>query len=196
MNPHLALAISKAKKLGFPKASIEATIARGQGLSTSGAKLEAYTIEVMIPPSIAAIVNIQTDNKGRTLHDVRGIIKDHKGQITPSAYLFDRKGLIVFKAKDGMSLDDLMDLAIDAGALDIDEGEDGMFEVYTEPSATKAVSDSLEAALKLEMESLDIIYDPKESVRLDSAVEEENLAGMIRRLKDIPGVQDIFVNAN
>ena len=195
-NPRLALAIAKAKQAGFPKASIETAIARGQGISATGARLEPVTIEAMIPPSVAAVIDVQTDNKLRTLADARLVIKEHGGQVTPTAYLFERKGQIVFQAKDGLTLDDLLEPALEAGALDIVEGEDGTFVVYTEPAATKSATDALTEALGLGVQASDIIYDPCEMVHLESKEAEENLASMINKLKDIQGVQEIYVNAD
>ena len=180
----------------LPKASIEIAIARGQGISATGARLEPVTIEAMIPPSVAAVIDIQTDNKLRTLADVRLVIKEHGGQVTPTAYLFERKGQIVFRAKDGVALDDLLEPALEAGGLDILEGSDGAFEVYTEPAATKTVTDALTKALGLEVQASDIVYDPSDRVQLQSMEEEENLASMINKLKDIQGVQEIYVNAD
>ncbi|TKA71829.1 hypothetical protein B0A49_06172, partial [Cryomyces minteri] len=94
INPRLAHAIATAKKSGFAKASIEAAIARGQGVSASGAKLESLTIEAILPPSVAVVIDCETDNKLRTLADVRLLIKHYEGNVTPTNYLFAKKGRI------------------------------------------------------------------------------------------------------
>jgi transcriptional/translational regulatory protein YebC/TACO1 len=70
MNPRLALALVTAKKNAVPKASIEAAMARGQGLSATGAALESLVLEAILPPSIATIIECQTDNKLRALADL------------------------------------------------------------------------------------------------------------------------------
>lgn len=194
-NPRLALAISRAKKDGFPKASIEAAIARGQGISPSGAKLESVVIEAMVPPSIAVVVDSQTDNKARTLTELRLIIKQHGGQITPTSYLFDKKGQIFFKAKEGVGIDEILETALEAGAMDIKEAAEGALVVYTEPSATKTISDKLMSEFGLEVESSEIIWDPNTEADLDSADTAENLITMLEKLKEDTTVQGVYINA-
>ena len=78
-NPRLAGLVVHAKKAGFPKSSIESAIARGQGVSPSGAMLETMTIEAMIPPSIAAVIECQTDSKARARPSSRsqGLRRQH-----------------------------------------------------------------------------------------------------------------------
>ena len=195
LNPRLALAVSRAKKDGFPKASIEAAIARGQGVSISGAKLESVVIEAMIPPSIAVVVDSQTDNKARTLTELRLIIKQHGGQITPTGYLFDKKGQIAFKAKEGVGTDEILEAALEAGAIDIEEEAEGGLVVYTESNATKAVSGKLMSEFGLEIESSEIIWDPNTEADLDSADSAENLISMVDKLKEDLTVQGVYINA-
>jgi transcriptional/translational regulatory protein YebC/TACO1 len=149
----------------------------------------------MIPPSIAAVIDCQTDSKLRTLADVRLIIKDHGGQVTPTAYLFEKKGRVVFKLKDGVGSDELMEPALEAGAVDIGEDdEDGKLYVDTEMNETKAVGDALTHSLGLEVEESGMIWEAKEKVELGSEEEAENLASMIDKLKDVQGVQEVYVN--
>jgi|SRR5579871_5350878 len=195
MNPRLALAITRAKKDGFPKASIEAAIARGQGFSTSGAKLESVTVEAMVPPSVAIVVDSQTDSKLRTLNEIRLIIKEHGGQVAPTGYLFDRKGEIVFKPKEGVGMYEIMEMAVEAGALDIEEGLEGRLIVYSVASATKHVSDVLMNQFGLEVESSEIIWDPNTQADLDSDDSATNLISMIDKLKDNSAVQGVYINA-
>ena len=194
-NPRLALAITRAKKDGFPKASIEAAIARGQGVSASGAKLESVTIEAMIPPSVAVVVDSQTDSKLRTLNEIRLIIKEHGGQVAPTGYLFDRKGEIVFRPKDGVGVDEILETAVEAGVLDIEEGLEGRLIVYSEPSATKHVSDVLMRQFGLTVESSEIIWDPNTRADLDSDASATNLVAMIDKLNDNSAVQGVYLNA-
>lgn len=194
-NPRLATAIAKAKKEGFPKASIEAAIARGQGISASGAKLESVIVEAMVPPSVALVVNSQTDSKLRTLNEIRTVITKHSGQVTPTGYLFDKKGEIVFKAKQGVGVDEILDSAVKAGALDIEEGDNGQLVVYSEPNARKAVADKLITDFGLEVESSEIIWDPNTEAELDSGDSAANLIAMVDKLRDMSEVQGVYINA-
>jgi len=194
-NPRLALAVARAKKDGFPKASIETAIARGQGVSASGAKLESVTVEAMVPPSVAVVVDSQTDSKLRTLNEIRLIIKEHGGQVAPTGYLFDRKGETVFRPKEGVGVDEILETAVEAGALDIEEGPEGRLIVYSEPSATKHMSDTLMSQFGLEVESSEIIWDSNTEAALDSDASATNLVAMVDKLKDNSAVQGVYINA-
>ena len=171
-NPRLATIITAAKKQGFPKASIESAIARGQGRSPTGTALESLTIEAMVPPSVAIIVECQTDSKARTLNDVKLAIKESGGTMTPTSHMFDRKGKIVFVGSQGIGEEDIFDQAIEAGALDVQMEEDSKVVVYAESSHTTAVADALATSSGLKVESLDIIWDPKEDMMVDVAASE------------------------
>lgn len=166
-NPHLASIITLAKKQGIPKASIESAIARGQGRSTTGAVLESLTIEAMLPPSVAVIVECQTDSKLRTLNELKTTIKSAGGTITPTSHMFDRKGKIVFEASEGISEGEIFDQAVEAGAIDVQTEEDGKLVVYTETSHTTAVADTLATSSGLKVESSDIVWVPKEDMMVD-----------------------------
>lgn len=163
-NPRLATVITAARKQGFPKASIENAIARGQGRSPTGAALESLTIEAMVPPSVAIIVECQTDSKARTLGDMKLAIKESGGTMTPTTHMFDKKGKIVFEASQGIEEDKIFDQAIEAGAIDIQMEDDGKVVVYAESTQTTAVADALAMSSGLKLERLDIVWDPKEDM--------------------------------
>ncbi len=111
---------------GFPKASIDAAIARGLGVTASGKPLESVLVEAIVPPSVAVVVDCQTDSKLRTLQELRTIIKDHDGTISPVSYMFTKRGRISFERDErGRTADDLLDDALEAGAEDIEADEDG-----------------------------------------------------------------------
>ena len=183
MNPRLATVISAAKKIGTPKATIEKAIAIGQGISPSGTTLENVMVEVMIPPSVALIIECQTDSKKRTLENLRYIIHKAGGSVTPTSHLFERKGRIVFEKSNEIGEVEAIDLAIEAGALDVDVSlEDGSEEliVLTEPSGLTEVVNALAHSSGLELKSSDIIWDPKEDliVNVESSEGLNDLLGM------------------
>lgn len=178
------------------KATMESAIAKAQGLSTSGAPLEQMTIEAMFPSSVAAVIECLTDQRLRALQDVRILIKKAGGIATPTSYLFEKKGKIVFEGAPGRNADDYLDQAIEAGATDVDTQKDGGLVVFAEQTETKRVADALSKTTELEIESLDIIWAPNKDamVTIDSEETAEELEEALQSIREDPSVQDIYVN--
>ncbi|QKX57083.1 uncharacterized protein TRUGW13939_04191 [Talaromyces rugulosus] len=194
-NPRLQLAIAKAKQAQTPKAIIETAIARGQGVSASGQALETITIEAMLPGTVAAVIECMSENKARVLQDVRSVIKEKGGTVTPTTYLFDKKGRIIFEKKDGMNPDDYLDQAIEAGATDLDTDTEGRLVVYTEPPETKSVGEVLSKATGLAIEQSQIIWDPNRDTMVKVENEELNdLEDAVNALREESSVHDIYLN--
>lgn len=192
-NPKLADLITKAKREGFAKASIEAAIARGQGRSLTGVSLEYLTVEGIMPNNVGVIVECETDNKLRTLAQVRLVIRDNGGSVTPSSYLFEKKGKIVFEQKDGVGLDEAMEPALEAGAIDVDELEDGSVVVFAASEDTKAVGEAVSAALGVQIKMSSIIWDPNEDTK--TAVASEDAASDLSAFIDDMMDQEATVQA-
>jgi transcriptional/translational regulatory protein YebC/TACO1 len=170
---------------GLPKATMEAAIARGQGKSATGAILENVTLEVIMPSTVAMIIESETDNKARTMMDLRHLIKQHGGSVTPTNYLFQKKGRIAFeKDERNLGVDEVLDEAIEAGAEDVEADEDGTIIVWTEPNKTMSAADALQKSLNLKVESSDIIWDPA-----------KELSAFVQALQDNPNVQGVYANA-
>ena len=158
--------------------------------------MDALTIEAMLPSSVATIIECQTDQKGRVLQDLRSIITRYGGSLTPTGFLFEKKGRIILEKKDGVGPDEVLEEAIEAGALDVSVDDEGQVFVDTEPADLSAVAEKLGQALGVLVESASIIYDPKQEsmVSLEGAAANE-LQTVIGMLEDDPSVQDIYVNA-
>lgn len=196
-NPRLATVIATAKKAGVPKAAMEASIARGQGMSTSGAKLESLSIEMMIPPAVAVIVDMQTDNKNRTMQQIRMKMKKHNGTATPTSYMFTKRGRIVLEKDDrGLGAEDVLDEAVEAGAEDVEVDGHGNIVVSIEPNQTTAAATRLEEALRMKIQSADIIWtpNPETVVELDSEESVKAIADLVDDLEDDPEVQGVYLN--
>ncbi|MCJ1403813.1 hypothetical protein MMC11_007036 [Xylographa trunciseda] len=195
-NTRLAALIASAKKAGFPKASIEAAVARGQGRSSNGASLENVTIEVMLPHAVGAVIECQTDSKARLLQDLREVFKYYDANMTPTTYLFEKKGRIVLEASAEFDEEELLEQAIGAGALDIDQDEDGGIVVLTEPSQITVVGEALRTALGLKIESSEFIWDPKDDAKVNVPSPEyaEKLARFASKLEDDASVLGIYFN--
>ncbi|KAI0856623.1 duf28 domain-containing protein [Xylaria cubensis] len=209
LNSQLASAIATAKKAGMPKTSIDLAIARGQGKSESGASLETATLEVMLAPSVAMVIDIETDNKTRSLSDLRNLVKKHGGTVTPTAFLFTRQGRVVLSHKNNNSdpdddakgngtadFDEVMMQALDAGAEDVDKDDDGNVVLWTQPSMTHQVAQDLAKTLGLNIVSSDILWScTSDKVTVDSAEEVGTLAKLLSAVQEYPDVQAVYVNA-
>lgn len=181
-----------------PKALIEGAIASGQGKSASGAKLEPMTMEFLLPPDIAMIIDVETDNKQRTLQNLKLAVKKAGGITGSTAFYFSRRGRAVLKPKEsGAVLSDLMDEAIEHdGAQDVEEGPDGEYILWTDPSVLMAIAKAFVSKFDLELRAADIIWAPNEDTmgKLDSDQSADTLSGLLTVLKEHTEVKGIFVN--
>ncbi|KAI5290451.1 hypothetical protein KEM54_001513 [Ascosphaera aggregata] len=194
-NTRLALCISNAKRSGMSKGTIEAAIMRGQGINTSGAPLESVTLEAMLPGNVAAVIECLTESKQRLLQDIRFLIRDAGGNVTPTTYLFDKKGFCKFDLPEGKTVDDYLEQAIDVGAEDLSINEEGKLVIYTEPSETKVVGDKFAEVTGLTLESSDIFWDPKvETMTTLEGEALESLGELIAKIEEDSGVQDVYLN--
>lgn len=196
-NPRLTLALSNAKRASIPKTVIEAAIARGQGLSVSGQALEALTIEAMLPGNVAAVIECLTDQKARVLQDVRHIIKNNGGIVTPTTFLFERKGRVVMEKKEDTNPDDYLDQAIEAGAADVTTDDKGRLVVLTNPSETKTVGEIFARLSGLAIQELEIIWDPNAHSMVGVKDEEQAkaLEDLLGALREEPSVQEVYMNS-
>ena len=163
----------------------------------TGQALESLTIEAMLPGSVAAVVECQTDQKGRVLQDVRHFIKNGGGTVTPTTFLFEKKGRVVLEKKEGLNPDDYLDQAIEAGATDIIQDDKGRLVIFTDPSETKSVGETFSKLSGLTIEELEIFWDPNQDTLVEVQDEEQlkNLEDLLGNLRDEPSVQDIYLNA-
>ncbi|KAJ4398347.1 hypothetical protein N0V91_010257 [Didymella pomorum] len=198
MNARLHLAISTAKKSAVPKQSIEAAIARGQGLSATGAALENLTMEAILPPSIATIIECQTDNKLRALAEMRLIVKEAGGQAGQKVlHMFEKKGRIILAKKESIGVDEVLEPALDAGAIDVVEDDEGRVVLFTEPAETNKIAESLAKELEMEVEESEIIYDPNEDYKVpldDESAAKELSERFLDKLQDVQGIQGVYMN--
>jgi transcriptional/translational regulatory protein YebC/TACO1 len=150
----------------------------------------------MLPGTVAAVIECMSENKARVLQDVRSVIKENGGTVTPTLYLFDKKGRIIFEKKDGINPDDYLDQAIEAGATDLDTDTEGRLVVYTEPPETKFVGEVLSKATGLAIEQSQIIWDPNRDtmVRVENEEQLNDLEDAVNALREESSVHDIYLN--
>ena len=144
-NARLRSAVMAAKEENMPKDNIDRAIKKGTGELAGGAAYEEVTYEGYGPAGVAVIVDVMTDNKNRTVAEIRHIFSKHGGNLGENgcvAWMFDKKGSIVLDKKTATE-DELMEIALEAGADDVrDQGTE--WEVVTEPTAFEAVKKAIE----------------------------------------------------
>ena len=121
----------------------------------------------MLPNAIAAVIECQTDSKARLLQDVREVFKQHGATMTPTTYLFERKGRILFRPSMTVSSEKLLEYAIEVGALDVDIEGDGTIVLLTEPKMTSTVAEAISSRLGLKTASTEFIWDPKQDAMVE-----------------------------
>ncbi|KAL6403720.1 UPF0082 protein C8D2.12c [Ilyonectria robusta] len=156
------------------------------------------SLEVLMPPDIALIVDAETDNKTRTLHDLRLVVKKAGGVVGSTAFYFTRRGRAVFKAKEGgPTLSEILDEAIEHdGMEDVEELPDGNFLAWTQPNTVMAITEALSQKFELEVLDSEIVWAPNEDtkVNIDSPPMAETLDGLFSGLKEYPEVKAIYAN--
>ncbi|MDR2554290.1 MAG: YebC/PmpR family DNA-binding transcriptional regulator [Fibromonadaceae bacterium] len=192
-NPRLRTAILKAKGQSLPAKNIESAIAKGIG-GTSGANMEEPLYEGYGPNGCAILVQCLTDNRTRSVADVRNIFAKNGGNMGEQgsvSWSFKKKGIIIVDAASCPE-DKIMDLVLEAGATDM-ATEDAIYEIETTPESFEAVTKAIENA-KIEMLSAEITYTPENTVKLEGD-DAQKLLKMIDKLEDNDDVQDVYHNA-
>jgi YebC/PmpR family DNA-binding regulatory protein len=191
-NPRLRLAIDKARIANMPKDNIERGIKKGLGGTDTDAYEEAV-YEGYGPGGAAVLVETLTDNKNRTVGEVRHVFSKFGGNLGANgcvSYLFEKKGLIQFDA-EGIDGDALLEAALEAGADDVIEAQ-GSIEVVTSPSSFAEVKGTLEAG-SYSPAAASISLEPTTTVALEGK-EAETMLSLADALEDLDDVQS--VNAN
>ena len=177
-NPRLRLAINLAKGANMPNNNIESAIKRGTG-EIEGANYEHYFLEGYGQNGVAILVETLTDNKQRTVSEVRHVFSKYGGNLAESgavSWMFEQKGLIVI-AKDDIDEDEMMMGALEAGADDV-VLEDDEFEIYTPYAELHNVLGELEKT-EYTILKAELTYLPKNTVKADNFYKNENLSRKI-----------------
>ena len=192
-NSRLRDVIAKAKAANMPNDNISRSIKKASG-ELNAVNYEEITYEGYAAGGVAVIVETLTDNKNRTAGDVRCAFDKFGGNMGNTgcvSYMFSKKGLIVIDG-DGLEEDDLMLLALDAGADDV-KSEDGVYEIYTLPQNYTAVRENLEKQ-GLKILSSDIEMIPENYITPEESAVPKIL-NLIDRLEENDDVQNVFHNA-
>ena len=195
MNFKLRLAVQRAKSQNMPNDNIERAIAKGTGAGGADEQLDEIQYEGYGPGGTAIIVSALTDNRNRTVAEIRHQFSRSGGNLGENgsvAWQFEAKGLISIPV-NGKDPDDVAMQAIDAGAEDVDISHE-MVEVKTEPSNLEPVRKALESG-GIDIENADFAMVPKVTVELDTKAAHQVLR-LIEGLEDLEDVQRVYSNAD
>lgn len=193
-NPRLRAIVAKALTANMTRDIINRAIQRGAG-GDDDKKLDELTYEGYGVAGVAVLVEAMTDNINRTVSDVRHAFSKHGGNLGTNgsvAYLFHKRGEILFAP--GTSEDKVMEVALEAGADDVQSDEHGIT-VVTTPEGFGAVLDALNAA-GLKAESAEVTMSATTQADITDVEQAEKIMKMIDMLEDLDDVQEVYTNAN
>jgi YebC/PmpR family DNA-binding regulatory protein len=191
-NPRLRLVIDKAKSANMPKDNIQRAIQKGIG-GGEGESYDEIVYEGYGPGGTAILIETLTDNKNRTVSDVRHALTKNGGNLGSSgcvAYLFEKKGLLTFE-RQGLDTDALMEAALEAGAEDVVENDESL-DVVTTPTDFSEIKDQLESG-SYEPSHAAVTMEPSTTVEL-MGKDAEQMLRLADALEDLDDVQNFYAN--
>jgi len=191
-NPRLRTAVMAAKAENMPKDNIERAIKKGTG-ELEGVSYDEINYEAYGPGGAAMLIECLTDNKNRTVADIKHIIERHGGNLGEPgcvAWIFDKQGMIIFD-RDGVDEEKLLDIALEAGAEDVKE-EETEFEVIISPSEFETVKKAFDDA-GLEYSMAEISMVPQNTVKLEGKKAEQML-NLMEALEENDDVNNVYAN--
>jgi len=192
-NPRLRTAVDAAKAQNMPKDNIERAIKKGTG-ELEGVSYEEVTYEGYGPGGVGFLIECLTDNKNRAASEVRHILTKRGGSLAKAgavSYQFEAKGLILL-SKEGLDEEKAMELALEAGAEDVRDGED-VWEVYTAPGDFSEVLESIKAQ-GVEPEEAELTKISGTLVEVSDPVEAKKILTLAEALDEADDVQNVFNN--
>lgn len=195
MNPSLAMAIEKAKSANMPAANIQRAIDRVA--DKNAAALEEVVYESYGPGGIGLIIEAATDNRNRTFPEIRSTLSKHGGNIAEPgsvAFQFARKGVIRIELSENQDADDVLLIALDAGAEDATENE-GEIVIYTEMKDLNSVRQKLtEVGMKIVDAGLE--YIPNAEIEISDPTIAQKVMNLLDAIDDLDDVVNVSTNAN
>lgn len=193
-NMRLKTAIQKAKEANIPNDNITRAIQKGAG-EPGGAAYEEFNYEGYGPGGVAVMLEIMTDNRNRTAGEIRYIFSKNGGSLGESgcvSWMFDQKGLFVIeKADNTISEDDLMLLALEAGAEDF-KVEDDSYEITSEPGDFPGIKETLESK-GVNMAMAEVTMVPQNTIKLEGK-DAELMVRLMETLEEHDDVQNVYAN--
>lgn len=192
-NPRLRTAVAAAKAVSMPSDNIKRAIMRGTG-ELEGGQIDEIMFEGYGPGGAAVLVEVATDNRNRTVSEIRHVFSKNGGNMGEQgsvAWMFERKGQIIIDAEKAPPEDDLMNLVLEAGAEDL-RSQDGSWEVISAPESYVAVLEAIQKA-GIPTESSQIAMIPKNLMKLEG----KSASGMLKLselLEEHDDVQNVYSN--
>ncbi len=191
-NPRLRIALQAAKAANLPKENIERAIKRGTG--ESAGQLEEFFLEGYGPAGIALLIKCVSDNKNRTLSEVRHLLSQYGGKLAEAGgvkWMFKPKGRIVLAAQQTKSEEEIEMAIIESGAEDYEKTED-LIVVYTQPEKLEEVRLNLEKS-GIKIETLSLGYEPENLVEVPED-EREKIMKFLGALEELDDVSEVYAN--
>ncbi len=192
MNPRLRKAVSDAKAANMPNDNIDRAIKRGTG-ELEGVSYDEITYEAYGPGGVAILIETMTDNRNRTVAELRHLLSKNNGNLGESgsvAWMFDRKGYFVV-GKNQKSEDALFEIVIEAGAEDLKDDEDN-FEIFTDQESYESVKEALRAA-SVEPDVGEISMIPQNYIKVEGD-EARQMLRLYEAIDDHDDVQNVYAN--
>jgi YebC/PmpR family DNA-binding regulatory protein len=191
-NPRLRVAIQAAKAQNMPKDNIARAIKKGTG-ELAGTSYEEYNYEAYGPGGVALMMNCLTDNRNRTIADIKHIFERHGGNLGEPgcvSWIFEKRGLVVFE-KNSVEEEKLLDLALEAGAEDIKESET-QFEVLTDPADFESIKKAFDdEGLSYSLAEISMI--PQNTVKLEGG-DAERVLSLLEALEENDDISHVYAN--
>jgi YebC/PmpR family DNA-binding regulatory protein len=194
-NFRLRLAVDRAKAENMPKDNIDRAIKRGTGELKDGAEIEEITYEAYGPAGVALLVQVMTDNRNRSLSEIKHILNKHGGNMAEPgsvSWQFEQKGFITFPA-EGRDFDEIFMVAAEAGAEDVSEDE-GYIEVFTPREQLQTVQEVLRGA-GINIEEARLEWVAKTPLELEAA-SGTRVMNTIEALEELDDTQTVYSNLN
>ncbi len=195
-NPRLRLAIEKAKEVNMPRDNIKKAIMKGTG-ELPGVSYDEVVYEGYGPGGVALLIEVFTDNRNRTVSEIRHLISKNGGSMGEAgcvAWIFDKKGYILVE-KSATDEDTLMSIVLEAGATDMkNDPDEENYEIITEPEDLDKVNQAIESE-KISVAFAEVTMLPKSYVDIDGKTAEQ-MGRLIDSIEDHDDVQNVYANFN
>jgi len=192
-NFKLRLAIDKAREANMPKDNIERAIKKGGGGGKDGANFEEITYEIIGPMGVGYIAEAVTDNKNRTVGELKAVVNKSGGQLASAnavAWNFKRRGII---SASGNLTDEIELGLIDAGAEELEKSDDG-WQIITQPANLMKLAEKAKN-LGLKVSDAALAYLPNEEISIESPDDQEKVERLFNLIEDLDDITNVYTNA-